>query len=381
MGTASHQGAPRHGAHRHTTAAQPARRTQYARNTTLLVFIALLGLTLGAVAFSTPRTPAGPAFPGTGADGGGIPFASPPSTFGPAIVGAPTMAAAATPTSVRVADIPPAVATAYIQAANATGASDPSCRLAWTVLAGIGKVESDHARGGALTADGTTVKPILGPVLNGSNNTAAITDTDDGRLDSDKRWDRAVGPMQFIPSTWARWATSTRSGVTPHPQNIHDAASTAARYLCAAGGDLATPEGLRRAILAYNPSQAYLSVVLSWITHYNGTSAPAGTTAAAAALPPASTGATPPPALSKQPSASSSAKPPAKTSARPRATTRPATKKPTPSQSSTTSKPPTRSPSPTSSSPAPTSASPTETSPAPQTSTPSAVSSSTTSTP
>ena len=44
---------------------------------------------------------------------------------------------------------------------------DPSCGMRWQVLAGIGKVESGHARGGSLTAAGDAVPRILGPVLNG----------------------------------------------------------------------------------------------------------------------------------------------------------------------------------------------------------------------
>lgn len=76
--------------------------------------------------------------------------------------------------------------------------------LPWSVLAAIGKVESDHGRlgGGHLTEDGTVVPRIIGPVLDGYDGTALVTDSDEGLLDGDARFDRAVGPMQFLPSTW-----------------------------------------------------------------------------------------------------------------------------------------------------------------------------------
>src|SRR5918996_1246230 len=92
--------------------------------------------------------------------------------------------------------IPDLVLQAYKRAADE---APGRCGLRWEVLAGIGKIESNHARGGRLTSDGDTVTPIVGPVLNGTGPIAAISDSDDGRWDGDAVWDRAVGPMQFIP--------------------------------------------------------------------------------------------------------------------------------------------------------------------------------------
>jgi hypothetical protein len=178
----------------------------------------------------------------------------------------PTVALASFPSTVF--GIPASVLAAYQRAADANAASNPRCHLAWTVLAGIGKVESNHAHGGDVDANGTVRYSILGPVLDGTHGTAAIRDTDNGGYDHDTVWDRAVGPMQFIPSTWVVWGSDGSGNGKPDPENVYDAALSAAHYLCANGRDLSTADGLRAAILSYNGSLAYLYVVLRWITAY-----------------------------------------------------------------------------------------------------------------
>ena len=79
--------------------------------------------------------------------------------------------------------------------------ADPGCDVSWTLLAAIGRVESNHGRfGGAqLGSDGVSRPEIRGPQLNGAGAFAAIKDSDHGVLDHDKVWDRAVGQMQFLP--------------------------------------------------------------------------------------------------------------------------------------------------------------------------------------
>ena len=101
-------------------------------------------------------------------------------------------------------DLPSAAMRAYKNAASNIDAADPGCHLGWTLLAGIGRVESDHGRfgGSVLGNDGVPRPAIVGVPLNGKGPVAAIHDTDGGSFDGDKVWDRAVGPMQFIPSTW-----------------------------------------------------------------------------------------------------------------------------------------------------------------------------------
>ncbi|MEV4920896.1 lytic murein transglycosylase [Streptomyces tirandamycinicus] len=163
--------------------------------------------------------------------------------------------------------LPAGVFAAYRRAESELGRSAPGCGLRWQLLAAIGQVESGQAHGGRVGPDGTTVTPILGPRLDG-NGFARITDTDGGAYDGDTVYDRAVGPMQFIPSTWAVWGTDGNGDGRADPSNIHDAALSAGRYLCAGGRDLSEPADLDRAILGYNRSTAYLRTVLAWFDYF-----------------------------------------------------------------------------------------------------------------
>ena len=135
-------------------------------------------------------------------------------------------------------------------------------------MAAIGAVESGHAtHGGArLNASGLAQPAIVGPALNG-DGVAAIRDTDGGAWDQDKSWDRAVGPMQFIPSTWRRWAADGDGDGRADPNQIDDAALAAARYLCASG-PMTTSAGWRRAVFAYNHSDAYVAKVADTANRY-----------------------------------------------------------------------------------------------------------------
>ncbi|MEU6733009.1 lytic transglycosylase domain-containing protein [Streptomyces physcomitrii] len=163
--------------------------------------------------------------------------------------------------------IPATVLDAYKKAESALARSRPGCNLPWQLLAAIGKVESGQARGGRVDAAGTTLTPILGPVLDG-NGFARITDTDGGLYDGDTVHDRAVGPMQFIPSTWENWGADANGDGRKDPNNIYDAALAAGSYLCAGGRDLADEKDLHAAILGYNRSEEYLRTVLSWLEFY-----------------------------------------------------------------------------------------------------------------
>ncbi|WP_455753107.1 lytic murein transglycosylase [Streptomyces coeruleorubidus] len=163
--------------------------------------------------------------------------------------------------------LPASVFAAYRRAEDRLVREAPGCRLRWQLLAAIGQVESGQARGGRVASDGTTVAPILGPRLDGVAF-ALIRDTDGGAHDGDTAYDRAVGPMQFIPSTWARWGADGNGDGRTDPNNVFDAALAAGRYLCAGGRDLSVPAQLDRAILGYNHSAAYLRTVRAWYAYF-----------------------------------------------------------------------------------------------------------------
>jgi membrane-bound lytic murein transglycosylase B len=143
---------------------------------------------------------------------------------------------------------------AYLRAQATLAAEQPACGLRWELLAAIGKTESNHGVG-RLDVFGNSMVPIIGIPIGG--------DTDGGALDGDSGRDHAVGPMQFIPSTWRKWGTDANGDGKADPGNIIDAATAAGRYLCRAAGDLTltTEAGVIRAILSYNPNQTYLRVV------------------------------------------------------------------------------------------------------------------------
>ncbi|KDN23039.1 lytic transglycosylase domain-containing protein [Amycolatopsis rifamycinica] len=166
--------------------------------------------------------------------------------------------------------IPGSMLRAYKNAADILGKEQPNCHLDWALIASIGRIESNHGRGGYVNAVGDTLEPILGPVLNGAGPFAAIRDTDGGKYDGDIVWDRAVGPMQFIPSTWRGYASDGNGDGVSNPNNIYDEALATARYLCSGGLDLSTDAGQRIAVRRYNNSQSYVDTVLAWATAYRG---------------------------------------------------------------------------------------------------------------
>jgi membrane-bound lytic murein transglycosylase B len=163
--------------------------------------------------------------------------------------------------------VPATVFAAYRHAEAGLARTAPGCGLRWQLLAAIGQVESGQAGGGRVGADGTTLTPILGPRLDGGDF-AVVRDTDGGAYDGDAVYDRAVGPMQFIPSTWAQWGVDGNGDGRADPDNVFDAALAAGRYLCAAGRDLSGAAGLDRAILGYNHSAAYLRTVRAWYAYF-----------------------------------------------------------------------------------------------------------------
>ena len=150
---------------------------------------------------------------------------------------APTLAAyspglGGPPSTLAKRDIP-ADYLAWYQAAAQTCPGLP-----WPVLAGIGKVESDHGRSN------------LPGVHSGVNSAGA------------------EGPMQFLPATFAHYAVNAGPGHPLTPYDPADAIYTAARMLCADGARGGTSVGIQQAIFAYNHATWYVTEVLDWAARY-----------------------------------------------------------------------------------------------------------------
>ncbi len=183
--------------------------------------------------------------------------------------------------------IPSAALAAYQRAETVINAADEGCHLSWQLIAAIGRVESNHGRanGNTLDDEGLATPGIFGVALNGANRTSEIVDTDAGQFDNDTAYDRAVGPMQFIPSTWSVVGVDADGDGVRNPQDIDDAALGTAVYLCSGSDDLGTDAGQRAAVYRYNHSQSYVDLVLDIMNAYlegDFTSIPNGTVMAGA---------------------------------------------------------------------------------------------------
>jgi hypothetical protein len=168
-----------------------------------------------------------------------------------------------TPVTLDSTGIPIRALAGYRRAVSLIYPADPGCHIDWALLAAIGRVESDHARfgGNKIDAAGVARPGIIGMRLDGSNGTARITDSDSGRLDGDTVFDRAVGPMQFLPGTWRVVGTDADGDGVKNPEDMADAATSAAIYLCSGHGNLSQPGDLRAAIMRYNASESYARTV------------------------------------------------------------------------------------------------------------------------
>ena len=167
-----------------------------------------------------------------------------------------------TPSEAASADVPPLLLQLFIAEARQCPG------LPWTVMAAISKVESDHGRvgGAVIGVDGTVRPPIFGIALDGREETARIPDTDGGRWDRDSNWDRAVGPFQFIPTSWRLFGGDGSGDGVADPQNVHDAVPAMRRHLCPDGQII----DIESAIFSYNRSAAYVRAVLDWAQTYTG---------------------------------------------------------------------------------------------------------------
>ncbi len=199
---------------------------------------------LGTVGQPTALAPPSALLPGTSASRPGQ--------------GAPTVSAWANGLAPKT-NIPAVALQAYGLADMTMRQADPQCHLSWVTIAGLARIESNHGRyrGAHIEPNGDIEPRIVGVPLDGTSGNRTISDTDGGLLDGDPTLDRAVGPLQFIPSTWAKWRADGNDDGRADPDNIFDAALAAGRYLCAGGRDLASGEGWRSAVLSYNNSDDY----------------------------------------------------------------------------------------------------------------------------
>jgi membrane-bound lytic murein transglycosylase B len=162
--------------------------------------------------------------------------------------------------------IPSMALAAYRNAEQMMTRSDPNCGIGWSLLAGIGRIESGHANGGATDAHGTVTQAIYGPALDGTlPGNEIIAESNGGDRVS---YVRAMGPMQFLPATWARYASDGDGDGVADPQNLYDSTLAAARYLCSGGLNLRDPSQVMAAILRYNNSMSYAQNVLGWAAAY-----------------------------------------------------------------------------------------------------------------
>lgn len=239
-----------------------------------LVIAALILLLVGpsprAIPDAAPEPPGEPA-PRWALPAGLPPTAESPTRSGNSGVVDPAWVAAVAERS----GIPARALAAYAGAAIAKHAERPDCDLGWNTLAGIGWVESRHGSygGASIADDGTVSPPIIGIALDGST-TSIISDTDGGEIDGDADFDRAVGPMQFIPGSWRNWYVDGSGDGVADPHNIDDAALAAANYLCRAVATLGDEASWRAGIASYNSASSYLDAVATASQNYAASAEP-----------------------------------------------------------------------------------------------------------
>lgn len=162
--------------------------------------------------------------------------------------------------------IPMMALNAYQNAERMMAGAHPGCGISWNLLAGIGRIESMHANGGATDASGAAVRPIYGPALDGTLPGNEVIEL--GRSANRVVYARAMGPMQFLPGTWSRYASDGNGDGKADVQNLFDSSLAAARYLCSGGLNLRAQSQVMTAILRYNNSVAYAQNVLGWAAAY-----------------------------------------------------------------------------------------------------------------
>ncbi|WP_319460416.1 lytic transglycosylase domain-containing protein [Micromonospora sp. RTP1Z1] len=217
----------------------------------------------GATGLPGTPLPAGTPLPGGARPTGPV--------VGPTPTGRPAdaLAAWAQQMSART-EIPAVAMQAYGYAQLVLAETHRSCQLSWTTLAAIGYVESRHGSANAATlkSTGRAEPEIIGDPLDGQGGRSRILDTDRGELDKDPTYDRALGPMQFIPSTWREIGADADNDGRSDPHDIDDAALAAGNYLCKGGRNMTIPGDWWGAILSYNDVRRYAQDVFDRANEY-----------------------------------------------------------------------------------------------------------------
>ncbi|MFV0458839.1 MAG: lytic transglycosylase domain-containing protein [Actinomycetales bacterium] len=165
-------------------------------------------------------------------------------------VGAAAAPAPAASLSAAAMGIPAPMLDAYRRAAQTKNQLSPSCEIDWSLIAAIGKVESDHAQGGKVDENGNTRGQIEGPMT---------------------RYGTAKGPMQFLDSSWQLFGADGNGDGVKDVNNAYDAALGAANHLCSSGkGSMKNPISLHDAIFGYNRAEWYVQKVVALANAYSG---------------------------------------------------------------------------------------------------------------
>jgi membrane-bound lytic murein transglycosylase B len=117
--------------------------------------------------------------------------------------------------------------------------------------------------------NGFASEPIYGVPLTGGEF-MNIPDFDDGNFDGTAEYDRAVGPMQIIPATWAAWHVDGNLDGSEDGQQVDDSTMVAAGYLCFSGTNLSTYTGWDKAVTAYNQAPQYIIDIAVKADEYAG---------------------------------------------------------------------------------------------------------------